>query len=185
MIRPAACLAACLALAPLAAAAQDGCATRADLARGIAVTYDHGGTDTFRAHPDIPGAVIWQGEFQGMNLGTTVLAQGYIYLSSVSPASGGEEVVYDYGILPADLPVPRPGSDWEGVATVSAGGVESTERQSHSYGVAGSLTLGPCTWTLVPVTIDYPANREDLLWFPDLGLSIRAGDVVTAIAALP
>lgn len=167
---------------PAAAAAQQVCATSADLAEGIVVTYDHGGVDTFAADPLTPGAVRWQGEYQGIHLGTTVLAQGYIYLSAIGP--NGQEVRYDYGILPADLPVPVPGGAWEAVATVSSGGVESTERQIHSYGREGTLTLGACTWTLIPVGIDYPDYREDLLWFPDLGLSIRAGDVVTAITPL-
>lgn len=179
-------LAAILGLAALVgpAAAQTRCATRADLTGGIVVTYDGGAMDTFTADPAIPGAVIWQGEYQGMNLGTTVLAQGFIYLSSVSPASGGEEVRYDYGILPADLPIPLPGEGWEGVAVVTAGGVSSTERQIHSYGQPVSLALGECSWTQIPVTIRYPGNTEELLWFPELGLSVRAGDVIRAITPL-
>ncbi len=176
------------ALVTAPAAAQTRCASRADLPGGIVVTYDGGAVDTFTADAAIPGAVIWQGDYQGMSLGTTVLAQGYIYLSSVSPANGGEEVLYDYGILPADLPIPLPGEGWEGVAVVTAAGVSSTERQIHAYGQPVSLTLGDCTWTQIPVTIRYPGNSEDLLWFPELGFSVRAGDrlrAVTPLALMP
>lgn len=171
-----------LCLLPGLAAAQQVCPTGADLADGIVVTYAHGGIDTFTADPLTPGAVIWQGELQGQSLGTTALAHGYIYLRATGP--NGQEVRYDYSLLPADLPQPEPGGSWEVVATVTADGVESTERQIHSFGTMGSLTLGACTWEILPITIDYPAYTEDLLWFPALGLSVRAGDTVNAITPL-
>jgi len=174
-----------LALILLSAApamAQQVCATRDDLAAGIVVTYANGGVDTFTADPLAPGVVRWQGEYQGMNLGTTVLAQGYIYLSALGP--NGQEVTYDYGLLPADLPLPTPGGSWEGVATVTFAGQSSTERQIHAFGVEGSLTMGTCMWRLIPVTITWPESVEELYWFPELGISVRAGDVMTAITPL-
>ncbi len=167
-----ACLAA-LAGLPQMATAETRCATQADLAQGIVVSYAHGGHDTFTADPRRPGAVVLQGEMGGMSLGTTVLGQGYIYLSAVGP--GNLDVSYDFGILPADLPRPVPGGTWEGVATVTANGTTSTERQIHRYGATGTLS---------EVTIAWPAEEERLYWFPDLGISVRAGDAVTAITPL-
>ena len=131
------------------AAAQTRCASRADLPGGIVVTYDGGAVDTFTADAAIPGAVIWQGDYQGMSLGTTVLAQGYIYLSSVSPANGGEEVLYDYGILPADLPFARvenPSAnslDWCSGATPWPVSVTLSMRGAGDV-IRTSLTGWPC-----------------------------------------
>lgn len=182
MTRLALAVAAVLPALAQAQTAPQVCPTAADLAAGVVVTYAHGGIDTFTADPLTPGAVVWQGELQGISLGTTTFAQGYIYLSATGP--NGQEVRYDYGLLPADLPRPEPGGSWEVVATVTADGVASTERQIHTFGRPGSLTLGACTWEIIPITIAYPEYSEDLLWFPGLGLSVRAGDTVNAITPL-
>lgn len=172
-----------LVLTASAARAQDVCPTAADLERGIAVTYGHGGTDTFTADPRTPGAVVWQGEFEGISLGTSVLAGGYAYLSAVGP--DGLATAWAYDSEPGALPAPAPGATWELVATVTTAAGESTERQSYAAGPGTVLTVGPCNFTVVPLTVRYPDGREDLLWFAELGLSLRAGDPVAAIVALP
>lgn len=174
-------LAVLLALDPLAAMAEV-CAGAADLGQGIIVSYAGGGHDTFTADPRRPGVVVLEGEIQGRSLGTVELGQGYVYLSATGPE--GQRVSYDYDILPADLPLPVPGGEWETVAVVSADGASSTERQTHRFGPEGTLAIGACIWPLVEVTTAYPGNTETRYWFPDLGLSVRAGDRVTAITPL-
>lgn len=158
------------------------CASRADLQGGVVVTYSHGEQDIFTAPPRRPGVVVVESEIQGQSLGRFELGQGYIYLSATGPE--GHRVSYDYGILPADLPVPMPGEEWEAVAVVTSDGVSSTERQTHRAGVAGTLSLGDCTWSLVEVTITYPAEDETRYWFPDIGISVLAGDQVMTITPL-
>lgn len=178
---PARLLALALALGPAAALA-DVCATAADLTRGVVVSYAGGGHDTFTADARRPGVVVLEGEIGGHSLGTLELGQGYIYLAATDPE--GHQVRYDYDLLPADLPQPVPGGEWEAVAVVTADGVQSTERQLHSFGPRGTLTIGDCVWSIIEVTIRYPGEDETRYWFPEIGISVLAGDQVTAITPL-
>ncbi|MBW7923012.1 MAG: hypothetical protein H3C51_13060 [Rubellimicrobium sp.] len=175
---PARPLALALVLAPVAALA-DVCAGSADLAQGVIVTYASGGHDTFTADARRPGVVVQEGEIGGRSLGRVELGQGYVYLSATDPE--GRVVRYDYDTLPANLPLPQPGGEWEAVAVVSAGGASSTERQTHHFGPEGTLTIGDCTWPLVEVTVTWPGDAETRYWFPGIGISVSAGEQVTAI----
>lgn len=173
-----------LALWPAAAPAEDRCPVAEDLAQGIVLTYAHGGSDTFTSIPGMPGAVRWSGMFEGMALGTSILGQGFILLSSIGPDGAWGETRYDYGLPPAALPRPEPGAAWEGVAEVTAPEGTSTIRQIHSYGAPGEITIGACTYATIPVHIAWPDATESLVYATDLGISWRAGDEVVAIAAL-
>ncbi len=170
-----------LLVTPVAAMAAP-CASRADLAQGLVVTYAGGGHDVFTSDPRRPGVVVVEGDFGGRSLGTVELGQGYVYLSATGP--GGHVVRYEYDTLPADLPLPVPGGEFEAVAVVSADGARSTERQTHRFGPEGTLTLGACVWPLIEVTITWPGDEEVRYWYPGLGISLRAGDQVTSITPL-
>ncbi len=174
-------LSAVIALSGLPLAAEV-CATRADLVEGIVVSYAHGGSDLFTADPRRPGVIRLDAEIEGHRLGTVEFAQGHVYLSAIGPQ--GQRVRYDYDMLPADIPPPFPGSDWEAVAVVTADGANSTDRQRVQGGLGGTLTLGECIWELVEVTITWSAGEETRYYFPELGLSVPAGDQVTAITPL-
>lgn len=168
-----------LAGLPLAA---EVCAGQADLEQGIIATYEHGGRDTFTADPRRPGVIVVESEIDGHSLGTVEFAQGHVYLSAIGPE--GRRVRYDYDMLPADIPPPFPGSDWEAVAVVTADGASSTDRQRVQGGLGGTLTLGECVWDLVEVTITWSAGEETRYYFPELRISVPAGDQVTAITPL-
>lgn len=165
-----------------AVARADICAGRADLLQGVVVTYAGGGRDVFTTDPRRPGVISVAGESNGRSLGVIELGQGYVYLSATDPA--GRMVRYDYDLLPADLPLPVPGGEYEAVAVVSADGVSSTERQTHVFGAEGTLTIGDCTWPLIEVEISWSGGAETRYWFPDPGISVLAGDQVSAITPL-
>lgn len=167
---------------PVQAQAPQVCADAGDLITGIVMRYASGGVDTFRRDVRDPAVVGLEAEFGGARIGLARKAQGYIDLSVLGP--NGESVVYDYGILPAEMPKPVSGTEWEVVATITTPQGAATERQTYHFGEEGSLTIRDCTWRILPVTMRFADHQEAFYWFPDIGISAPQGEDIHDITPL-
>lgn len=158
------------------------CASAGHLMEGVVVSYENGGTDTFKRDVRDPAVVVLEAELAGERMGLVRRAHGYIDLSVLGPH--GESVVFDYGMLPAEMPKPESGTAWEVVATVTTPEGAATERQMFTYGTAGSLTIRDCQWEIVPVTLTLSDHVQESYFFPAIGIAVPAGEDIREITPL-
>ena len=168
--------------APAVAQEAQVCAQAGHLMEGVVVTYENGGSDTFKRDIRDPAVVVLEAELAGERMGLVRRAHGYIDLSILGPH--GESVVFDYGMVPAEMPEPEADTSWEVVATVTTPEGAATERQIFTYGATGSLTIRDCRWDIVPVTLTLSDHAEESYWFPDLGIATPAGEDIREITPL-
>ena len=114
-----------------------------------------------------------------------LLAKG-LYLAEVIDFSGdtldpATRLTYSYPMDFAEMPLPTPGGNWNTGATVLGSDGMNVENQVYSFGQFTTLTIGACSYQMMPIEIRYPVQEEDteavdtLHWLPDLGLSYLAG----------
>ncbi len=163
-----------------AAYAQSACPTVADLPGGIVVVDDQDATETF--YPLTPG-VIRSDYLDTDGTGSrTLLGQGvyllqYLYLEGGAPQVNTRATT-SYPMTPVDMPVPTPGGAWNtAFASVSETGRVSGEVLAAVFGDLSELTIGACSYDMIPVTIDYQSDGyQELIYFlPQLGFGLFVG----------
>ncbi len=163
-----------VALGPVAAAA--ACPTAADLAKGIRFTLASGETDVYRASGDtrVTGTFT-ERPFAGSQY---VLIQG-IYIANVNSFENmlpvpDTSVETEYRSPDRDLPTPEAETIWTVASSSTAGQDKWSEEQTYSAGELSEVTLGDCTYEMIPITVTYSSNRgylEQLHYLPELGVS--------------
>lgn len=169
-----------LVLACTALPAQAACPVAADLAKGIRFATEDGATETFTS--DTPGLVASLYDYEGVQ--TWTLLQHGIYLVEVSEAENGQpvpatKITFSFSDPVGGLPNPVDGGGWSGVVTTLDGDKTSTETLSYSFGPTVTQVFGDCSYDTVPIEVSYPDRdppfHEDLIFIPDLGLSVLSG----------
>ena len=155
--------------------AQTVCPTAADLTRGIKVEYADGATEIFRAGD--AGIVSVKGlnaEGQGYEMD---LAHGLHLVMYQNTENGApltvSQVYYDYGIPPAELPIPIPGKRWQSGVTVTASDGERGEPQVHAYDAVVTEMIGDCSYDMISALISYETSdlyTENVHYLPALGI---------------
>ena len=179
-----------------AAAAQDGCATAADLARGVTLDFDDATSEVYRAAG--PGIQTVEGRddagaYYGLRIAQGTHLLEYFDIVDGQPDAGSRQE-YDYGTAPADLPVPTPGGRFSAEVTVAASDGVRTEAQTQAYVAGEPLAVGGCTYDTVQAVIAYDTTDnyiESVSYLPELGIGylvwnesdgVRSEDtIVTAI----
>lgn len=153
-------------------AAQTGCPVAADLAGGIRIDYDDGLSEVHVA--TAPDRVFVKGYDGGSPVHVMELAQGTHLLTFVVPDDPASLQTYDYGMQPAELPVPVAGGRWNVDVRATLDGQTRIETQSQVYNTETAVTIGDCRYRAIPVMIAYdtPDSYIELIHFlPDLGIS--------------
>ena len=164
-------------LAALPCAALAECPTGADLSTGIRVL---GGDDTVETYQS-QGPHIVRNDFyfepgQGSQ---NLLARGVYLVQSIAiedrvldPKS---RRTYTYPLTPEMMPDPTPGGQWVAPVAALEDGTLGTQVHSMQFGEQTSLTLGACTYRMVPIRVEYdsdPGYVETLYHLPDLGFAL-------------
>jgi hypothetical protein len=163
------------AAAPGALMAQAACPTAADLDRGIRVTFEDGGTETYR-NSSLAVVAVTGRDPDGLGFEMD-LARGIHLLYWEGTNNGqleGAPNLYDYGLAPADLPLPVAGKGWSSDVTVTGPDGARAEPQTHRYGPLSSIAIGDCQYDMMELTISYatPDNYVEMLrWLPELGIA--------------
>jgi len=155
-----------------AAVAQTACPVAADLARGIRIDFADGGSETYRSAAT-PGVVDVTGHDPDGSTYMMQLAGGFHLLRWEVPGDVSSVIAYDYGLPPAQMPLPQPGASWYTEVHVTAAEGPREEPQDHRYGKTTQVTIGGCTYTAVEAVIAYATSDnyvESVTWLPELGL---------------
>jgi len=155
--------------------AQTACPTAADLTRGILLEYSTGGHEVYR--PVAEGVVVVNGVDQAGRLYRLELAQGAMLLLYEDVIDGVPDPMtrlrYDYGLPPAQMPVPVPGGGWSSDVTVDDGRRGYDEPQTVTWGKTRTVSIGSCSYQAFDITIAYEtADKylERLTYIAALGL---------------
>ena len=168
------CLVALALLTAAPALAQTGCPTAADRDRGIRLDFSTGGSEVYR--PAAAGVVTVNGVDNDGGGYRFELAHGAMLLVYEDVIDGAPDpstrARYDYGLTPAQMPVPVPGGTWASDVTVTAGTEVYDEAQSMIWGKRQTVTIGDCAYQGFDVRISYDTASnyvENLMYLPDLG----------------
>ena len=162
----------------LAGPALADCPTADDLATGIRVTETTGDYSTYRDAGD--GVVEVTISFEGEDTALNQLARGVYVLRLASTEDDvlilSSVIASDYGMAPADLPLPAPNTENSFEVRSTSFDWSGTETQTHRWGADKTVTIGDCTWRAIPGTLDYETEletwSETVLFLPDLGLGL-------------
>ncbi len=166
-----------LILAP--AASFGACPTAADLDGGIRILSLEHEVETFSRLDD--GTVQVTSFYDPGNGYRYTLAKG-LYMLTFEDIADGTAIpetaeVFAYPVPADDLPVPVPGGSWQGGVSVN-GGDPAEEPQSYQFGEATTLTIGACTYDVIPVLARLGDSADGFLeryfYLPELGISFIA-----------
>lgn len=157
------------------------CPVGSDLETGIIFTSEIGEREVFTAQAN--GVVQQDIAGQSNTTYRTLLGQG-VHVIQFSDLTDGtlnfDSIVNTaYPVNASDLPIPEPGARFDFDTTVNAYGDFYAETQTQRWGNPISYTTGSCTFTALPGKIQYTSDgfiiTEDVLYLPDLGLSLLVG----------
>ena len=175
---------------PLPAFGQSECLTQADLSNGIAVTLDSGAIEIYRRDPNDGDLVIVEGSGEAGPNYRLVLARGILVqlFETVDETQTAMNVStrYAYPVLPREVPVPSPQSEWAVAAVRSDSEGDHPEDQVLQSGALIPLAIGGCSYDTFPVTVTYGSDyTEEITYLPELGFGYlhwyqnRGGDKIT------
>lgn len=156
-------------------AAQDRCPTSADRGKPISVQFESGLVEVHRTKD----GQVWS--IEGFEAGDLIYSLEVVHgthLLSYVEISGGvpvadSQVSYDYGMGISDLPVPNPSGRWQADVNVTDPSGVFPEGQMQAYGAVTDVTIGACTYDMIPVLIAYDTDDfyvEQINYLPQLGI---------------
>lgn len=173
-------IAATLLLLPVAAVAD--CPVAADLETGIEIRYADDSSEIYNRLGD---EVVMVSEGGADPTWRNLLARGVFVLQLASLEEGRVDPAYTtnitYPVPLADLSLPVPGGTaiYHTVTNEANFATISTETQTHSYGEAGSLVIGDCSYGMIPMDVTYSGAGdwattyiEEIGYLPDLGIGV-------------
>lgn len=151
------------------------CPTAQDLNTGIVLTDVDGGQEVFRRE----NANFVRGGWDDGSIGAQyLLLQGLYIVEYFDLEAGdtvaGSRVTYSYPLAPEDAPLPVPGGRWDTEVVVLDQGQVDTATESHLYGDQTRVTIGGCSYDMIPVTsiyLDEDSYTETNYYLPELGFS--------------
>lgn len=161
------------AVAPVAA--QERCPAPADRGKPIAVQFQSGLVEVHRTEDGL----VWTIDaFEaGQLIYRLQVAHGTHLLNYVELADGmpleDSRVTYDYGLPIPDMPVPSPSGRWQVAVDVTDPSGVFPEGQMQAYGAVTDVTIGTCTYDMIPVLIAYDTDDyyvEQINYLPQLGI---------------
>jgi hypothetical protein len=157
--------------------AQNACPTAADRAAGIRVAFEDGSAEVFRSGPVLAVTIVDGTDPDGSSY-RMELAQGTHLLIYENVIDGrpdrSSRVTYDYGMPPAEMPVPAPGGRWQSAVTVTSSEGTDSEAQTHAYDLLDTIDIAGCVYDVISVLIAYDtpdAYIENLHYLPELDIS--------------
>lgn len=157
------------------AAAQETCPGPADKGRPIAVQFESGLVEVHRTED----GQVWTIEaFEAGEMiyrlevahGTHLLS--YVEMVGQMPVEESR-VTYDYGRTVPDMPAPSPAGRWQVDVNVTDSSGVFVEGQMQAYGAVTDLTIGACSYQMIPVLIAYDTDDfyvEQINYLPELGI---------------
>ena len=165
-----------LMIASLAAPAFADCPTRADMATGVMLRDAGGETETFRTGPN--GFV--RGEYEdGQGGGARYLLLGGVYVVEVFDTDRGDPIAgtrstFAYPVKPSEVGPPTPGERWDVETLINDQGDIHKGNESHIYGPNTEVTIGECTYDMIPIISIYHSldgYEERLNYLPEFGFA--------------
>jgi hypothetical protein len=163
---------------PAAVLAQ--CPTHSDLDRGILFYVEGGDTEKFRQSTNgLIEATYMYGPGEGSRV---LLAQG-IYLVELIDIENNQlkpdtRSTYGFPLTMDKLPKPSPGGIWSVRAVSLDEDGLTSEMQIYRFGAMTELTIGACSYDMIPIEIRYPEDDDTvdfLHYMPALKLSYLSG----------
>ena len=169
-----------LILVPSLAWSQSACPTGADLAGGIQFELDGEATETYKTINE--GVVSVEYKASDGYQSRILLGKGIYLLEFAEIVDGNidtsSRTTYSHELKPVNMPDPTPMGRWVSKAAVLDAGSPYSEIQNHSFGPMTTLTIGSCSYDMIPISVHYDDEDRtiDLLeYMPDLGLAILSG----------
>ncbi|MEC7763056.1 MAG: hypothetical protein VX874_14230 [Pseudomonadota bacterium] len=167
-----------LALTLLAAPALAECPRPDDMAgNGVRFTSSTGDVETFARYAD--GTIESTVESETGPTVRAVLAKG-VYLTRIFDLVDGtaqNETVYTYPTPLANLPEPFPQGALTMIVEGNDGQGKFKSEESYTFGPASILTIGSCTFAMIPVELSYGQERDIFHYLPEYGLSYLAESI--------
>lgn len=165
-----------LMIASLAAPALADCPTRADMEGGVTLHDASGETETFKLGPNGFVRGIYD---DGQGYGANYLLMGGIYVVEVFDTEEGSPVqgtrsTFAYPVKPSELTPPTPGERWDVETLVNDQGDIYKGNESHIYGPNTEVTIGACTYDMIPIISIYHSldgYEERLNYLPEFGFA--------------
>ncbi|WP_412551158.1 hypothetical protein [Shimia sp. MIT910701] len=152
------------------------CPTASDMDTGVRLTDLDGITETYTRD----GAHFIRGAWDdGQDYGTRFLLLKGLYVVEQFDTEDGDVVsgsrsTHAYPLKPADAPVPVADGRWDTeVITLDSEGTLTT-RESHIFGPSTQVTIGGCSYEMMPVIGIYHDDdgyEETLHYLPELGFA--------------
>ncbi|WP_294227270.1 hypothetical protein [uncultured Shimia sp.] len=168
--------AALFALTFLATPAFAQCPTAADMETGVRLTDLEGITETYTRDGDHFIRGEWDdGEHFGSRF---LLLKGLYVVEQFDTEDGnvmtGSRSTHAYPLKPADAPIPVADGRWDTeVITLDFEGTHTT-RETHIFGPSTQVTLGGCSYEMMPIIGIYHDDdgyEETMYYLPELGFS--------------
>jgi len=154
------------------------CPVAADLAGGVRVTETTGTINLFTAQPN--GRVQNDGTAVNGYLYRNLLVQG-THLAELGDTDGRDYLpdtrrTVTYPRPDAQMPVPTPNTTATYETTITTSGGSYPETQDQSWGAMTTLTIGDCSYDMIPGKITYTNTDyvvfEGLHYLPALELAL-------------
>jgi hypothetical protein len=157
------------------------CPVAADLETGIVLETIEGEVETFiRLDPHRVRSLFMHSENAGSRI---LLGKGVYVLELLEEEDGlpmvGTRTTYSFPLPVADLPPITPGGGWSTKAAVLDVDGLSSEAQHYIFGAQTRVTIGACSYDMIPIELRYRGDAGDadidyLHYLPELGISYLA-----------
>jgi len=154
------------------------CPVAADLAGGVRMVETNGTVNLFTAQAD--GRVQNDGVAPGGYMYRNVLVKG-THLAELGDTDGVNYLpdtrrTVTYPQMDAGMPVPTPNTSARYETTITTTSGSYPETQTQSWGAQTTLTIGACTYDMIPGKITYTNSDfvvfEGLHYLPELSLAL-------------
>lgn len=162
----------------LATEAYADCPVAADLDRGIRMFHADDTVEVYRRLK--PGLVEVRSAYPDGYDSWTLLGQG-VYVLELADLVGGRidpqsKSTFAFPMAATDMPLPEAGGTWV-VETAARDSYDIwSETVAMSWGQAGSIDYGECTYAMIPGTFSYKSelynHQEVIHYLPELGLGV-------------
>ncbi|MEC3861017.1 hypothetical protein VK792_06945 [Mesobacterium sp. TK19101] len=141
------------------------CPTVADMPQGVLFSIVGGDTDSYRSVA--PGVVESIYTATDGFVVRSMLGQGTYLLELVDLLDGSPAMdtrtTYGFSMKPTEMPVPVPNGRWSAEVVILEAGELRNEIQSYSFGAKTVVTMGACSYDMIPIEIRYGPDNQTLL----------------------
>ena len=153
------------------------CPTLDDLKTGIRITYADNFEETYKLSEANEHIVTVEEIFDNTDVSHSLLAQGIYLVQSIQEENGAlapsTRITYTYPLSPGNMPVPQPNGSWNAKIAVLSNDGLTTETHQMRFLERTSLTVGACSYDMVPIRVTYGQGEgETLYYMPELGFAV-------------